>query len=156
MALTPIRNGELADAQVLMGNLTYLDDKITSTNENISSLQASIISSVNSIISSTLSTYQDINSLPSSGDVALTVNTVNKITPTGAINFQLPTITDNTKYYQIYVMLDLTTYYNVDLGVDWSFDNTLPTITQAGKYNLIYEWDGSNWVVGILKRTAVA
>lgn len=105
---------------------------------------------------SALTNFVAVNSLASSGDVALTVNTVNKTTPTGAINFQLPTITDNTKYYQIYVMLDLTTYYNVGLGVDWSFDNTLPTITQAGKYNLIYEWDGSNWVVGILKRTAVA
>lgn len=105
-----------------------------------------------------LSIYQDVNSVATtSGEILLGLNKVYRFTPTGDIAFVLPTVTggDVGKFNQIYIQLNFTTVYNIDFGTTWGFNDTEPAINTAGKYNILYEYDGSNWVVGIIKRSEV-
>lgn len=95
-----------------------------------------------------------INVLSTSGTVALTDNSINCIEPTGDVTFTLPTITDNTVFHQILIELNLSTVYTITLGTSKYFNNTAPTISTTGMYNLIYEYDKNtqNWVVGCLPK----
>lgn len=99
---------------------------------------------------------QPVNILNGSGSIQLVSNTVNRVIVSGALEFTLPATVDNTIYNQILVQLDLSTYYNVSLGTTFTFNGVLPAITTAGKYNLIYEYDGTNWYVGIIERGEIS
>lgn len=121
-------------------------------------IQASV-AEMNTNVSNSLSVYQTVNyPTNTSGTIPLESNKIYALTPSGAVTFSLPTISgeDVNKFHQIYVRLNLDTYYSVNLGTSWTFDNQLPQITTTGKYNLLYEYDGAHWVVGIIKRTEVA
>lgn len=102
-----------------------------------------------------LTTYSDINTLASEGTIALTSNSINSITPTGAVTFTLPTITDNTKFHQILIQANLTntsylTASNNRLGTQNYFNGVAPTFPEIGHYNIYYEYDATdgNWYVG--------
>lgn len=152
MCLETINNGDLADATIIMNNFNYLDNRITDTNTNVSSIIPNIRDFVNNI----LSIYQNIIDLDSvTTPIELECNKIYRITPENDIEFSLPVIDDNTKFYQIYIIMNLPTYYDIELGTDWGFNSVLPAITQAGKYNILYEYDGSNWVCGIITRNEV-
>ena len=101
-------------------------------------------------ISEVLSIYQDINELDTSGIIELEDETINKITPTGNVTFTLPTVTDTTKHHQILVHLNLSTLYDISLGTTASFNETLPTITAIGKYEIVWEYVIDKWVVGVM------
>lgn len=98
-----------------------------------------------------------MNTLASSGTITLTDNSVNKITPTGNITFTLPTVTDLTVFHQILVQLNLSTVYTFDLGLGATphyFNKTAPDLSNAGVYNLIFEYDNQNdyWVGGVVTK----
>ena len=92
--------------------------------------------------------------LATSGTIALTDNSVNTITPSGAVTFTLPTVTDNTTFHQILVQVHLSTVYTITLGTSYYFNKTAPDLSAIGEYNLIFEYDKANqyWVVGCIAK----
>lgn len=117
------------------------------------------------ITTSALTPYQlieqSINVLSTSGTIALTDNSVNTITPTGNVTFTLPTVTDNTVLHQIFVQVNLSTVYSFDLGLGATphyFNKTAPDMSNAGVYNLIFEYDKANqyWVGGCIAKGAAS
>lgn len=120
-----------------IGNLADLDttDKtsiVNAINENVNRIN------------------QPITVLAASGTIALSDNSINSITPTGAITFTLPTITDNTIFHQILVQIKLTASQTINLGTTHYFYDESPTFAVVGAYNIVYEYDSVNnfWVVG--------
>lgn len=100
-----------------------------------------------------------VNELDTSGIITLTDNSFNKITPTGIIQIQLPTITDLTKFHQIYVQLKLTdvSYLSPDnLGTSYFFSRKKPVFTTTS-WNLVYEYDviDDHWVCGAISKGTV-
>ena len=95
-----------------------------------------------------------VTTLSTSGTIALADNSINKITPSAAVTFSLPTVTDSTVFHQILVQVNLSTVYTITLGTSYYFDKTAPDMTTAGQYNLIYEYDNANshWVVGCVAK----
>lgn len=98
---------------------------------------------------------QPVNALNGTGTVTLDTNTINRVTVTGDLTFTLPTPTANI-FNQIVVQVSMPTLYNVDLGTSYTFNNVLPSLTETGNYNLIYEHDGSNWYVGIIEKGLIS
>lgn len=99
-----------------------------------------------------------LNTLSTSGTIALTDNSVNSITPSAAVTFTLPSVSDNTKFHQILVQVKLSTVYTITLGTSYFFNETAPDMSGAGVYNLIYEYDKANsyWVVGCIAKGAAS
>ena len=100
---------------------------------------------------------QPINVLDTSGTIALSDNSVNTITPTGNVTFTLPTVIDNTVLHQIFVQVNLSTVYSLDLGLGVTphyFNKKAPDLSSAGVYNLYFEYDKANqyWVGGDLPK----
>lgn len=111
-----------------------------------------------------LTSHQDIsgkedvnkamNTLATSDTIALSDNSVNKVTPTGNITFTLPTVTDLTVFHQILVQINLSTVYTIDVSTSYFFNQTAPDLSNVGVYNLIFEYDNANsyWVCGLLTK----
>ena len=114
------------------------------------------------ITNSALSPYQlitqDMTSLSASGSISLSDNTINKISATGSVTFTLPSVTDLTKFHQIFVQLYMASAQTIDLGTTYYFNNEAPDLSEAGTYDLIFEYDNtaSHWVVGCLSKGAVS
>lgn len=96
-----------------------------------------------------------VNVLASSGSVTLESNTINRVNVTGTLELNLPNPTLNV-FNQILVQLSMSTLQSVSLGTTYTFNDVLPTLTESGDYDLIYEHDGTNWYVGIIKRSNAA
>ncbi len=125
---------------------------------NLDSVGEQRFTNIQNALDSKANIAQSITSLTASGTIALTDNSINSITPTGAVTFTLPTITDNTVFHQILVQMNLSTVQTIDLGTTYYFNKTAPDLSAVGVYNLIFEYDQSNqyWVVGsIVKGAAV-
>ena len=122
----------------------------TTLNSNINSLS----SDVDDLADVTNPT---INTLASSGTIALTCNSANAIAPTGAVTFTLPTVEDNTKFTQILVQVNLIALYSIDTGTTYFFNGKTPDLSAIGIYDLIYEYDKQNavWVCGAMKKDTV-
>lgn len=102
-----------------------------------------------------------INTLSTSGTIALTDNSINSITPSAAVTFTLPTVTDNTVFHQILVQVNLSTVYSIDLGLGATphyFNKTAPDMSNVGVYNLYFEYDKANqyWVCGCIEKGAAS
>lgn len=101
----------------------------------------------------------NINVLPSSGTINLTDNSINKITPTGSVTFNVPGTSpvtlDNTKFHQILIQMNLQTPQTIDLTTPYYFNESTPDLSETGKYNILYEYDNNNevWVVGAMPKT---
>lgn len=112
------------------------------------------------VTSSSLNSYQliaqDMTALSASGTIALSDNTINKITATGNVTFTLPSVSDLTKFHQIFVQLNMSSARTINVGTTYYFGGTAPDLSSAGTYNLIFEYDNtaSHWVVGSLKKGA--
>ena len=96
-----------------------------------------------------------VNVLNGAGSINLVSNTVTRVEITGTLEFILPNPTFNV-FNQILVQVSMPTLQNVDLGTTYSFNDQLPSLTEAGDYNLIYEHDGANWYVGILTKGEIS
>ena len=90
-----------------------------------------------------------VATLAANGTIALADNSVNRIAPTGAVTFSLPTISDHTAFHQILVQMNLAAKQTVNLGTSNYFFKTAPEF-ETGRYNIIYEHNGSHWVVGAI------
>ena len=78
----------------------------------------STISSINQAISSLNSAVnKTITELPSSGTIELVDGSENVITPTGAVTFVLPSVSDTTIVHKITIELNLTTVVSINLGL---------------------------------------
>ena len=95
----------------------------------------------------------DIIELGSSGTQSLTNNRVHKITCTGNVTFSLPT-GSNSEFKEIVVLLYMSSAYTISLGTSVYFGGTTPSMSSAGYYTIIYEYDSvrSSWAVGVLKK----
>ena len=108
------------------------------------------------ITSSALTSYQliaqNMTALSSSGTITLSDNTINRITPSGTVTFSLPSVSDYTKFHQIFVQLSMSTARTINLGTPYYFNKTAPDMSAAGTYNIYYECDNNtgNWYVGAL------
>lgn len=132
-------------------------NKASVYNENFNRMKKYVDDSVEELTTetqNTLSVYQTVNTLATSGTITLTDNSVNSIIPQGDVSFVLPSITGEEvgKFHQILVQMNLEDLYDIDLGANWSFNNQALLINAVGKYNIIYEYDGENWVCGVLTR----
>lgn len=93
---------------------------------------------------------QTVTTLATSGTISLTDNSVNRIIPAGTVTFSLPAISDNTIFHQILVQMTLSAVHTINLGANVYFGGEAPTF-EAAKYNIVYEHNGTNWVVGAIK-----
>lgn len=146
MALTVITAGSAAVSSVLNNNFDYLDGRITSTNSTVAT-QASSISSLNT----TVQGLQTPGVTTLTGTTpTLTDNTQHTITISGNTTFTLPGVSDATKFHQILVLMYMPTLYSLTLGTTTYFGGIEPDLSDTGRYTLIYEYDGTQWVVGAL------
>ena len=137
-------------------------NKASTYNENFNRMKNYVIDSVETLeaeTQSTLSLYQNVNTLATSGTITLTDNSINTIIPQGAVTFALPTITGEAanKFHQILVQvkLDDVSYITADddrLGTDYYFNGKAPRFTFEGGYDIIYSYDNINakWCVGAI------
>ncbi len=88
-----------------------------------------------------------ITTLATSGTISLSDNSINRISPTATITFSLPSVSVHTYFHQILVQMYLSTTRTINLGTTVYFGGEAPEF-EAGRYNIIYEHNGSNWVVG--------
>lgn len=97
-----------------------------------------------------------ITTLATSGTISLSDMSINRISTNGNVTFSLPSISDNTKFHQLLVQLNLTsTSHQISLGTSVYFYGIEPDFSTAGKYDIIYEYDGNNWVAGAMKKGTV-
>ena len=159
-----IKGGAEARSTVLNDNFTYLNAKVEQTNNNLATTQSNVQSTINT----TLSIYQDVVSPKSSFDTDATdvtsgncyikADSVVAFTPTGNVTFVLPTITDNTKYHQILVQVNMSTVYTVNVGTTNYFNDVEPNLSIAGIYDIVYEYDNAStkWVCGSIYKGTVS
>lgn len=97
-----------------------------------------------------------VSTLDAAGTVALSDNTIYKISPTGSVTFTLPTVTDLTTFHQIFIQINMSTATTINLGTTYYFNNTAPDLSTAGTYNLYFEYDNTtgHWVCGCLPKGA--
>ena len=130
----------------------------TSTLADIKVMSRTNFDSVTSTDDTKLYFVEDgaVNTLATSGTITLSDNSINKITPSAAVTFSLPS-GDATTFHQILVQVNMSTVYTITLGTSYYFNKKAPDLSAVGKYNLLYEYDSalSAWVVGcVAKGTA--
>lgn len=108
----------------------------------IDNLQPKLISSTTT--TATLLAPESFNAYT----MAITANTT----------FILPTISDNTKHYEILINVSFSSAsLTIAWGTTYFFNGTAPTI-EVGNFNIIYEWDNllQQWVCGIVKKAVIS
>lgn len=93
-----------------------------------------------------------------SGTVSLTDNMGYSIVVTGGVTFNLPTVSNLTYLHKIFVQLYMSPAQTINLGTTNYFDRVTPSITEAGMYNIMYEYDNARgvWVVGVTSKGAAS
>ena len=78
------------------------------------------------------------------------------ITLSGDVTFNLPAVTDLSKYHKIFIQLKKENQV-VSLSTNKYFNNTSPNLNAAGMYNLTYEYDNNAnvWVVEVVYKGTV-
>lgn len=133
-------------------------NKASVYNENFTRMKNYVDGSIDDMKTWTNNTVDlPITTLATSGEIELTDNSIGRITPVGAVTFTLPAVTNNNKFHQILVQLNLldTSYVTADdngLGTSNYFYKVKPVFNTTGTYDIIYEYDGANWVVGNIKK----
>ena len=138
----------------------YIKNKPTNLSDFADNLGTNPVHTHNQYLTShqDISGKEDIakamNVLATSGTITLTDNSVNSITPTGNVTFILPTITDDTKFHQILVQINMSNIYTFDVGTYYFFNQNTPDLSEIGLYNLIFEYDNTNqyWVCGLINK----
>lgn len=91
-----------------------------------------------------------------SGTVSLLSNKIYKLTAAENITFSLPTIeATDTKYHVIEVIMNVTADVSITWGTSIFFNDSIPDIG-IGTYDLIFEYNGTNWVVGVLTQNTIS
>ena len=81
------------------------------------------------------------------GNITLDTNKIYRTNISSDTTFILPTIDDST-FCQILVQADVSDGVNIDFGTEYYFGSGYQG--NAGKYNFIFEYNGSDWVYGAL------
>lgn len=81
------------------------------------------------------------------GNITLETNKIYRTNINSDTTFILPTIDDST-FSQILVQADVSDGVNIDFGTEYYFGSGYQG--DAGKYNFIFEHNGSDWVYGAL------
>lgn len=81
------------------------------------------------------------------GNITLETNKIYRTSISSDTAFVLPTIDDST-FHQILVQADVSDGVNIDFGTEYYFGSGYQG--DAGKYNFIFEHNGSDWVYGAL------
>lgn len=81
------------------------------------------------------------------GNITLETNKIYRTNISSDTNIILPTIDDST-FSQILVQADVSDGVNIDFGTEYYFGSGYQG--NAGKYNFIFEHNGSDWVYGAL------
>ena len=97
---------------------------------------------------------ETINNLASSGTISLSNNSVNRINITGNVTFNLPTNVDSSILNQIMIQITMNSVKTINVGTTQFFGGKSPDLSKAGKYNMIYEHDGTNWVCGVMVKAS--
>lgn len=141
------------------GLYTYIDNylrtgdfiTVTTLGEYLEEHRYTTESDVYSIVAdSTIVQYVTV--LPSSGSVLLDDNRAYRITPTGNITLVPPEVNDLTQTHNIYIQLKLdSTDYTVNLLCSNYFDYVAPDFSEAGIYDIRFEYDLASgvWVAGV-------
>lgn len=134
------------------GDYADLDNKpsIPEIPKNISSFTNDSGYQTATQVNSLISALNNIKSLSSSGTISLTDNTIHRITVTGTVTFSLPSSLSSSLFHQMLVQLYMASVYTINLGTSKYFSNESPDLKTAGYYNIIYEHNGSSWVVGAI------
>ena len=140
------------------GNVTLSIPTVTST------YSASGTDAVNgTAVASALTPYQLIaqyyfNYASGITNPYLTDNSICGITISGNTTFNLPTTLSPGSFHQIFVLVNMPTVYTIDLGTSYYFNNSAPDLSQAGTYNLYWEYDNiaQHWVVGCISKGAAS
>lgn len=137
-----------------MGNIGVLK----ATNEEISARTNSYKPIVPSNLDYAVNSVEkDLTTATStSGTVSLLSNKIYKLTAAENITFSLPTIeTTDTKYHVIEVIMNVTADIAIIWGTSIFFNDSIPDIG-IGTYDLIFEYNGTNWVVGVLTQNTIS
>lgn len=88
--------------------------------------------------------------LSGSGTISLEDNNLYKLTSSGNIIFNLPSVTDTSKFHQIMVQLKMSTVVTIDVGTTYYFNSEAPDLSKAGSYDFVWEYDNTDghWVFG--------
>ena len=81
------------------------------------------------------------------GNITLETNKIYRTNISSDTTFILPTI-DDSAFSQILVQADVSDGVNIDFGTEYYFGSGYQG--DAGKYNFIFEHNGSDWVYGAL------
>ena len=81
------------------------------------------------------------------GNITLETNKIYRTNISSDTTFILPTI-DDSAFCQILVQADVSDGVNIDFGTEYYFGSGYQG--DAGKYNFIFEHNGSDWVYGAL------
>lgn len=135
-------------------------NKASVYNENFTRMKNYVDTSISDLqteTQSTLSVYQNVNSLLSSGTLSLSADRIYVLTPSDNVTFTLPTIegTETSKFHQIMVQVAMPeTVYTINLGTTHYFDLEAPDLTHTGNYNIYFEYDNINntWVAGAVRK----
>lgn len=92
---------------------------------------------------------QTITSLTGTS-VSPLVDSVNTLSISSNTTITLPNVSDG-KFHQILIFATISGTPTISFGTTYYFNAQTPTI-EAGTYNIIYEYDGTNWYVGMLKK----
>ncbi|MFI3241222.1 MAG: phage tail protein [Alphaproteobacteria bacterium] len=175
-AITPLKAKNIIDTNnTSLASLYATQTSLATTNTNLSSHTGNVsnphsvtksqvglgncdnTSDVNKPISTATQTVLDtkqvinlpITTLATSGTISLSDNSINRISPTATITFSLPSVSDHTYFHQILVQVYLSTTITINLGTSVYFSGEAPEF-EAGRYNIIYEHNGTDWVVGAI------
>ena len=86
-----------------------------------------------------------IQELEYNSRIFLTTNTINLITAQGSIRFFPPSIENYEEFNQILVQLYMPSVVSISLGTSIFFNGKTPDLSKSGNYDIIYEFDRSNW-----------
>lgn len=87
---------------------------------------------------------------PQSGSLYPETNKFYRQSISSNTNIVLPTNLNNSVFNQIVMQIEVTGSPTIGLGTTYGYD-TIPTITD-GKYKLVYDFDGTNWIVDVKKQ----
>ena len=79
--------------------------------------------------------------------ITLETNKIYRTNISSDTTFILPTIDDST-FCQILVQADVSDGVNIDFGTEYYFGSGYQG--DAGKYNFIFEHNGTDWICGVL------
>lgn len=134
------------DTQQLFNTISTLESTVLSLQSDVSTLQDEVYGSDNSA---------DIISLGNvSGTRTLENGKVYTCTITGTTTFSLPRVDDTSKFSQILVQIYMSTARTINVGTSHYFGDKAPNLSEAGYYNLIYEYNSTMnaWVCGCLRK----